>query len=137
MLRRSSTINDEDQKSFSLKKRWLAHHHDDQQQFNNNNINNKNYLSEINKLLGEYNFQDWRTITVLVEINSNQYISGKIKNIGLNGYLSIQPNIYSYDKLIQINIYENFFGILSDNAPAIQDLVEGKYILCQNQLNNQ
>ncbi|CAF1226625.1 unnamed protein product [Rotaria sordida] len=135
MLRRSSTINDEDQKTFSLKKRWLAHHHDDQQQVNNNN--NQNNISEISKLLREYNFQDWRTITVLVEINSNEYISGKIAHIGINGCLSIQSNISSYNKLIDINVYENFFGILSDNAPPIQDLIEGKFILCKNQFNNQ
>ncbi|CAF1486603.1 unnamed protein product [Rotaria sp. Silwood1] len=132
MLRRSSTINDEDQKKFSLKKRWLAHHHDDQQQVNNNN---QNYILEINKLLREYNFQDWRTITVLVEINSNEYISGKIINIGLNGCLSVQLNQYSNNKIIEINVYENIFGILSDNAPPIQDLIEGKYILTKNPYN--
>ncbi|CAF1475825.1 unnamed protein product [Rotaria magnacalcarata] len=135
MLRRSSTtttINEEDQKTFSLKKRWLAHHHDDQQQ----QVNNLNYFSEIKKLLNEYSFQDWRTITVLVETNSNEYISGKLNHIGLNGCLSVQSNISSYEKSIEINIYENIFGILSDNAPSIQDLVEGKFILCKNPPNH-
>jgi len=122
-----SGIIEDDQKTISLKKRWLAHHHDDQQQ-----VNNKTNISEINKLMHEHNFQDWQTITVLVQINSNEYISGKISQIGLNGYLFVQPNNFSDEKLIEINIYENLFGIISDNAPSIQDLVEGKFILCKN-----
>ncbi|CAF1387500.1 unnamed protein product [Adineta steineri] len=121
--RRSSITNDEDQKTISLKKRWLAHHHDDQQQVK--------ISSELNQLIREYNFQDWQTTTVLVEKNSNEFISGKIQQIGLNGYLSIETN----DETIDINIYDNIFGILSDNAPSIQDLIEGKLILCKNQSN--
>jgi len=118
-----SGIIEEDQKTISLKKRWLAHHHVDQQQVNN---------TEINKLMREYNFQDWKTITVLVQNNSNEYILGKINQIGLNGCLSVKLNNSSDEKSIEINVYENIFGILSDNAPSIQDLVEGKFILCKN-----
>jgi hypothetical protein len=129
MLRRSSTINEEDQKSFSLKKRWLANHHDDQQQ-----VNNSNKISlELIQLMRKYYFQDWQTTTVLVEKNSNEYISGKIHHIGSNGCLTVQAN----ENLIEINVYENIFGILSDNAPAIQDLIEGKFVLCKNQFNDQ
>jgi hypothetical protein len=120
-----STINEEDQKIISLKKRWLAaHHHDDQIQ-----VTNDQNFSKMNQLMHEYNFHDWQLITVLVQINSNEYISGKITEIGLNGCLSVQ----SSEKIIKINVYKNIFGILSDNAPAIQDLVEGKFILCKNQ----
>jgi len=122
-----SGISEEDQKSISLKKRWLAHHHDDQQQ-----VNNKTNISQINKLMREYNFQDWKTTTVLVQINLNEYILGKIIQIGLNGCLLVQSNNLSDKKPIEINVYENIFGILSDNAPAIQDLIEGKFILCKN-----
>jgi hypothetical protein len=118
-----SRISEEDQKTISLKKRWLAHHHDDQQKTN---------FSEINQLMREYDFQDWQTITVLVQINSNEYISGKISQIGLNGCLTVQTKNSSEDKSIEINVYENIFGILSDNAPSIQDLIEGKFILCKN-----
>jgi hypothetical protein len=119
-----SRLIEEDQKTISLKKRWLAHHHDDEQQ-----VNNKTDFSQINKLMRKYNFQDWQTITVLVQMNSNEYISGKISQIGLNGCLFVQTND---DQSIEINVYENIFGILSDNAPSIQDLVEGKFILCKN-----
>ncbi|UJR16550.1 hypothetical protein I4U23_003450 [Adineta vaga] len=137
MSRRSSTSTtttttiEDDQKTFSLKKRWLAHHHDDQQQVNNYHHTNK-ISSELNHLMREYNFQDWQTITVLVERNSNEYISGKIHQIGSNGCLSVQTN----ETFIEINVYDNVFGILSDNAPSIQDLTEGKYILCKNQSNS-
>lgn len=119
-----SRIIEEDSKSIPLKKRWLAHHHVDQQQ-----VNHKTNLSEIEKLMHEYDFHDWQTITVLVQINTHEYILGKISQIGLNGCLIVQIE----EKSIEINIYENIFGILSDNAPSIQDLVEGKFILCKNE----
>lgn len=76
-------------------------------------------------------------ITALVEVNANEYILGKIIDIGLNGFLSVQLNNLSNNKLIEINVYENIFGILSDNAPPIQDLIEGKIVLCKTQSNNQ
>ena len=69
----------------------------------------------------------------MYKINSNEYILGKIIEIGLNGYLSVQPTNSLYEQIIEINVYENIFGILSDNAPPIQDLIEGKFILCKNQ----
>ena len=129
-----STITEDDQKSFSLKKRWLAaHHHDDQIQVNNSNED----LSKINHLIRKYNFQDWQAITVLVQSNPNEYISGKIVSIGSNGCLSVQSNISSDDEILHINVYENMFGILSDNAPSIRDLVEGKLVLCKNQKDYQ
>jgi hypothetical protein len=118
-----SRIIEDDSKSISLKKRWLAHHHDDQQQ-----VNDQNNPLEIDQLMRKYDFHDWQTITVLVQINSNEYISGKISQIGLNGCLNVQTNNSS----IEINVCENIFGILSDNAPSIQDLTKGKFILCKN-----
>ncbi len=110
-----SRIIEDDPKSISLKKRWLAHHHDDQQQ--------------VKHPMQEYDFHDWQTTTVLVQNNFNEYLSGKISQIGLNGCLTVQTNNSS----IEINVYENIFGILSDNAPSIQDLTKGKFILCKNQ----
>ena len=82
-----------------------------------------------------YNFEDWRTITVLAELNANEYMSSKICQIGSNGCLYVRPNVPAYDDLIEINVYENIFGILSDNAPSIQDLNNGRFILCKNPLN--
>src|SRR5262249_4610086 len=82
---------------------------------------------------------DWQTITVLVRIENNQlneYISGTIIDIPKNGYLTIVPSI-TYNNLftnkIQINLFENLFGILSDNAPPIRELTEGKHVLCRRQ----
>ncbi|CAF0985970.1 unnamed protein product [Adineta ricciae] len=128
MSRRSSNTTEDDQKNFSLKKRWLASHHDDQQQVNNRT---SNILSQLAPLMREYNFHDWQTITVLVERNPNEYVSGKIHQIGPNGCLTVQTN----EMLIAINVYDNVFGILSDNAPSIQDLTEGKHVLCKTLSN--
>ena len=124
----SVTFVDE-QKSISLKKRWLAHHHDDQQ-----HVHNENSPSEIDRLIRQYNFHDWQTTTVLVELQSNEYIQGKIHQINSNGCLQVQC---SQDKFIDVNVYEHLFGILSDNAPSIQDLVQGKVVLCKNGTNYQ
>jgi hypothetical protein len=123
-----SRISEEDQKTISLKKRWLDHHHVDQQQ-----VNNKTNPLEIDQLMHQYDFQDWQGITVLVQANSKEYISGKIIQIGSNGCLTVQPLKSFDDKSIEINVYENIFGILSDNAPSIQDLVDGNVILCKNE----
>ncbi|CAF1408489.1 unnamed protein product [Rotaria magnacalcarata] len=121
-----------------LKKRWLAHHNVDQeQQLNNTNIQDN--LSSINNLINEYNFQDWQTITVLVRIGNNQlneYVSGTIIDIPKNGHLTVAPSIV-HDNLfpnkVQINLFEDLFGILSDNAPPIRELIEGKHVLCRSQ----
>ncbi|CAF5036735.1 unnamed protein product, partial [Rotaria sp. Silwood1] len=152
--RRRSTIttNDDDQQqqqqndnSLSsssqakpLKKRWLAHHNVDQeQQLNSTNIQDN--LSSINNLINEYNFQDWQTITVLVDIGNNQlneYISGTIIDIPKNGHLIVQSSIINenlFPNKIQINLFENLFGILSDNAPPIRELIQGKHVLCRRQ----
>ena len=115
---------DEDSKSISLKKRWLAHHHDDEQQLD------RNYFTQIHQLMRQYHFEDWQTITVLVQNQSNQYFSGKIIQIDSNGFLTVQ---IKDSQTFQINIWENPFGILSDNAPSIQDLTKGKYILCKKE----
>ncbi|CAF2860640.1 unnamed protein product [Rotaria sp. Silwood2] len=121
-----------------LKKRWLAHHNVDQeQQLNNTNIQDN--LSSINNLINEYNFQDWQTITVLVGIGNNQlneYISGTIIDIPKNGHLTVAPSIINdnlFSNKIEINLFENLFGILSDNAPPIRELIEGKHVLCRRQ----
>lgn len=120
-----SGIIDEDSKSIPLKKRWLAHHHDDEQQ--QEGID-RNYFTQIHQLMRQYHFEDWQTITVLVQNQLNQYISGKIIQIDSNGCLTVQ---IKDSQTLQINIWENPFGILSDNAPSIQDLTKGKYILCK------
>ena len=114
-----SRIIEDDQKSISLKKRWLAHHHQQQ---------------ETKNPMQEYDFHDWQTTTVLVQNNSNEYLQGKISQIGLNGCLTVETNVHTS---IEINVYENLFGILSDNAPSIQDLTNGKFILCKNKDNYQ
>ncbi|CAF1443639.1 unnamed protein product [Adineta steineri] len=147
--RRRSTItnNDEQQQNDNssassssqakpLKKRWLAHHHDDQEQ-QLNNTNSQDNLLSINNLIREYNFQDWQTITVLVRIGNNEYISGTIIDIPKNGYLTVVPSIQNnnnlYPNQIQINLFENLFGIISDNAPPIRELIPGKHVLCRRQ----
>jgi hypothetical protein len=147
--RRRSTItnNDDEQQNDiqcssssqakPLKKRWLAHHHDEQEL---NNSTTEENLSSINNLINEYNFQDWQTITVLVKIaNLNEYISGTIIDIPKNGYLTVVPSfIYNnlYTNKIHINLFENLFGILSDNAPPIRELIQGKHVLCRRQKLN-
>ncbi|CAF1677489.1 unnamed protein product, partial [Adineta ricciae] len=97
--RRRSTItnNDEQQQNdnFSstqakpLKKRWLAHHNDDQEQ--QVDLSQDNLLS-INNLIREYNFQDWQTITVLVRIGNNEYVSGTITDIPKTACLTVVPS---------------------------------------------
>lgn len=94
-------------------------------------------MSDINKLLHAHDFEDWRTATVLVEVKPNAYTSGKIHEVSQIGCLLVQPNISSYDEMIEVNVYENLFGILSDNAPAIQDLIEGKFVICKHPINQQ
>jgi hypothetical protein len=146
--RRRSTItnNDDEQQNDNfcssssqakpLKKRWLAHHHVDVEQELNNSTSEDN-LSSIHSLIKEYNFQDWQTITVLVRLgNLTEYISGTIIEIPQNGHLTVVPSI-QYNQLfsnkIQINLFENLFGILSDNAPPIRELIQGKHVLCRRQ----
>ena len=127
-----SRIIEEDPKSISLKKRWLAHHHDDEQHEEGVDVGNGHptNLTQLNQYMREHDFQDWQTITVLVQIQSNEYLSGKITDIGLNGCLTVQTKD---SKTHQINVWQNLFGILSDNAPSIQDLVKGKFILCKKE----
>jgi hypothetical protein len=142
--RRSTITNNDDQQQNDnsstsqakpLKKRWLAHHNVEQL----NNPNNEINLSTINNLINEYNFQDWQTITVLVRIGTNllnEYISGTIIDIPKNGYLTVVPSILNqnlFSNKIEINLFENLFGILSDNAPPIRELIDGKHVLCRRQ----
>ena len=118
-------------KIISLKKRWLAaHHHDDQ-----NQIETDQNLLKINQLMREYNFHDWQTITVLVQINSNEYISGKIIQIGTKWLFIRSINkFFLSDQLIEINVYENIFGILSDNSPLYSRITSKEnLILCKNE----
>lgn len=122
MSRRSSTAGDDEQKSLSLKKRWLAHHHDDQQQVTGAG-------AHLQQLLREHSFHDWQTIAVLVESAASEYIAGKIQHVGANGSLTVQTD----DALLEVNVLEKIFAVLSDNAPSIQDLVDGKLILCKKQ----
>ncbi|UJR29856.1 hypothetical protein I4U23_017400 [Adineta vaga] len=150
--RRRSTItnNDEQQQNDNsssalaaqakpLKKRWLAHHNDDQEQ-QLNLTNSQDNLLSINNLIREYNFQDWQTITVLVRIGNNEYISGTIIDIPKTACLTVVPSIQAnstiYPNQIQINLFENLFGILSDNAPPIRELIPGKHVLCRRQQNS-
>ncbi|CAF1328903.1 unnamed protein product, partial [Adineta ricciae] len=88
----------------------------------------------------EYNFQDWQTITVLVRIGNNEYVSGTITDIPKTACLtvvpSIQPNSSAHSNQIQINLFENLFGILSDNAPPIRELTTGKHVVCRRQQNS-
>jgi hypothetical protein len=121
-----------------LKKRWLAHHNVDQEQeLNNKNIEDN--LLSINNLINEYNFQDWQTIPVLVRIGNNQlneYISGTIIDIAQNKSFTVVPsfiNNHLFTNQIKINLFENLFGILSDNAPPIRELTEKKHVLCRRQ----
>jgi len=145
--RRSTITNNDDQQQNDnssssqakpLKKRWLAHHNVDQEQeLNPRNIEDN--LSSINNLINEYNFQDWQTITVLVRIENNEYISGTIIDIPKNGHLIVAPsfiNNHLFTNKIQINLFENLFGILSDNAPPIRELINGKHVLCRRQRTN-
>lgn len=118
-----STNLDDDSKTISLKKRWLAHHHDDEQHEEEDIL-----PSQIDQLMREYHFEDWQTITVLVQTQLNQYNSGKIIQVNPNGYLTVQ---IKDSQTIEINVWKNLFGILSDNAPSIQDLTKGKFILCK------
>lgn len=96
-------------------------------------------LSNIDTLIREYNFQDWQTITVLVRIGNNQlneYISGTIVDIPRAGYFIVAPTLFNknlFPNRIEINLFENLFGILSDNAPPIRELIEGKHVLCRRQ----
>lgn len=145
--RRSTITNDDDQQSTDncassssssqakpLKKRWLANHHVDQKQ----ELNHEN-ISTIHSLIREYNFQDWQTIPVLVRIGNstnNEYISGTIVDIPENGHLVVVPTIMQkniFPNQIQMNLFEDLFGILSDNAPPIRELIEGKQVLCRRQ----
>ena len=89
-------------------------------------------------LINEYNFQDWQTITVLVRVGSaqlNEYISGTIVDLPQQGHLTVVPSAsahpHSQSGPIRINLFENLFGILSDNAPPIRELTEGKHVLCR------
>ena len=152
--RRSTITNDDDQQQTDgcasssssttfqakpLKKRWLANHHVEQeQQSTHSNIDE--HLSNIDALIREYNFQDWQTITVLVRIGNNlqvnEYISGTIVDIPKNGHLVVAPTVFNkiiFPNSIQINLFENLFGILSDNAPPIRELIDGKHVLCRRQ----
>ena len=102
--------------------------------------------SSLNELLREYNYQDWQTITVLVQISVNstiEYICGTIVNIHSNGCLTVVPSVINadlYPNSIEINVWLNHFSILSDNAPPIRELIEGKHVLFRQQkfdsLNN-
>lgn len=126
-----------------LKKRWLAHHHVDQEQqsSSNSSINPINQ-SSINNLINEYNFQDWQTINVLVRCDkstTNEYVCGTIVDIPQTGHFTVVPihaNEQSVSNEIHINLFENLFGILSDNAPPIRELTIGKYVLCKRQQTN-
>jgi hypothetical protein len=96
-------------------------------------------MSSIHNLINDYNFQDWQTITVLVRVGTNElneYISGTIVDITKNGYLTVCPsllNIQLFPQRIEINLFSNLFGILSDNAPPIRELIQGKHVLCRRQ----
>ena len=96
-------------------------------------------LSSINCLISDYNFQDWQTITVLVRnglTHLNEYISGTIVDIPKTGHFLVAPTILNktiFPNEIPINLFENLFGILSDNAPPIRELIDGKHVLCRRQ----
>lgn len=144
--RRSTITNDDDQQQTDncasssssqakpLKKRWLANHHVDQEQ----QLNPSN-LSIIHSLIREYNFQDWQTIPVLVRIGNcttNEYINGTIVDIPKNASFIVVPTMSQkniFPNQIEIDLFENLFGILSDNAPPIRELIEGKHVLCRRQ----
>lgn len=138
--RRSTVTNDEEEtlpassssttftEAKPLKKRWLAHHHVDQEQ----QLNLQETLPSLIELLREYNFQDWLSIPVLVQrrlSSSIEYLPGTIGEIRSNGHLLVTTTTDSSSSTMEIQLFENLFGILSDNAPAIRELTEGKHVL--------
>ena len=153
--RRSTVTNNDDEEVLPasarfteakpLKKRWLAHHHVDQEQQLNlqgtlvTHLDKHHPLSlsvfeetlpSISHLIGEYNFQDWQTISVLVQrrqSSSIEYLPGTIVGTPSNGHFTVLES--SSSSSIEVNLFENLFWILSDNAPAIRELSEGKHVL--------
>ena len=143
--RRSTVTNDDDDdetlpasattftEAKPLKKRWLAHHHVDQEQ----QLNLQETLPSLIDRLREYNFQDWLSIPVLVQrrlSSSIEYLPGTIGEIRPNGHFLVNPSVTtttsdSSSPTMEIHLFENLFGILSDNAPAIRELTEGKHVL--------
>ena len=65
----------------------------------------------------------------------NEYISGTIVDLPQQGHLTVMPSASAHPHgqsgAIRINLFENLFGILSDNAPPIRELTEGKHVLCR------
>jgi len=149
--RRSTVTNEDDEQSLQrnpsghisqakpLKKRWLAHHHVDQEQQSTRCSSQDSLSTSINELIREYNFQDWQTITVLVQISNQptiEYLSGTIVQIHSNGCLTVVPSMINsdlYSNSFEIDVWKNHFSILSDNAPPIRELTPGKHILFRQQ----